>query len=82
MKTYYELTPNSPFFPYMQDRSVENALTGDEKEKLYLEAINALVFSGLENMEFGENERNYLIYAFLNKIDPDFMGDKLIELGE
>lgn len=82
MKTYYELTPNSQFFPYMQDRSVENALTEDEKEKLYLEAVNALVFSGLENMEFGENERNYLIYAFLNKIDPDFMGDKLIELGE
>lgn len=67
----YETNPNSPFYAFMQDKSVEQSLSADEKTERKTEAINTLAMWGLENMAFTPDEQNYLIYAFINDVAPD-----------
>lgn len=67
----YETNPNSPFYAYMLDKSVEQSLSADEKTERKTEAINTLAMWGLENMAFTPDEQNYLIYAFINDVAPD-----------
>lgn len=79
---HYELNPNSPFYPYMQDTSVEQSLSEIEQEQRKANAINALAMWGLENMEFTADEQNYLIYAFINDIEPDIALKNLLNGAE
>ncbi|HDR1174476.1 TPA: hypothetical protein QB630_002135 [Pasteurella multocida] len=68
---HYELNPNSPFYSYMQDTSVEQSLSEIEREQRKKHAINSIVIWELECMGFTADEHNYLIYAFINDIEPD-----------
>lgn len=71
MKQYYELNPNSPFYPYMQDTSVEQSLSDDEKDSRYRTQLAGILFSMYEGAEFTDDEKNYFIYATLNKIPAE-----------
>ncbi|RPE80727.1 hypothetical protein EDD65_1253 [Keratinibaculum paraultunense] len=82
MTAYYETNPDSHFYAYMQDKSVEQSLSTDEKTERKMEAINTLAIWGLENMEFTPDEQNYLIYAFINDLDSDVVLNKLLENRE
>lgn len=66
---YYELNPESPFYPYMQDTSVEDALSEEMKEKFYQAQLAGLLFSMYEGFAYTEDEKNFMIYAALN-LDP------------
>lgn len=79
MKDFYETNPNNPFYAYMQDKSVEQSLSADEMAERKTEAINTLAMLGLENMDFTPDEQNYLIYAFINDVDPSVACDVLME---
>lgn len=67
----YETNPNSPFYPYMQDTSVEQSLSDDEKDSLYRTQLAGILFGMYEGAEFTEDEKNYFIYAMLNKIPAE-----------
>lgn len=79
MTVYYETNPNSPFYAYMQNKSVEQSLSTDEKAERKTEAINTLAMWGLENMAFTSDEQNYLIYAFINDLNSDVVLNTLLE---
>ncbi|MDY6215642.1 hypothetical protein [Actinobacillus porcinus] len=67
---YYELNPQSPYFPYMQDTSVEDMLSEDEKDSLYRTQLAGILFSMFEGAEFTEDEKNFMIYATINDLEP------------
>lgn len=68
---FYELNLNSPYFPYMQDTSVEDKLSIEEKEVLYRAQLAGILFSMFEGASFTEDEKNYFIYVILNKIPTE-----------
>lgn len=67
---YYELNPESPYFPYMQDTSIEDKLTEDEKDSLYRTQLAGILFSMYEGAEFSEDKKNFMIYASINHLEP------------
>lgn len=70
MKTFYEINPNSPFYPYMQDTSVEKSLSFDEKDRRYRTQLAGILFSMYEGFEYTEDEKNFMIYATFNNLEP------------
>ncbi|HDR0700166.1 TPA: hypothetical protein QBZ84_002007 [Pasteurella multocida] len=82
MKDFYETNPRSPFYAFMQDKSVEQSLSADEKAERKTEAINTLAMWGLENMAFTPDEQNYLIYAFINDLNSDTVLNTLLEIKQ
>lgn len=67
---FYELNTNSPYFPYMQDTSVEDKLSIEEKDILYRTQLAGILFSMFEGASFTEDEKNFMIYASINDFDP------------
>ncbi|TYG35143.1 hypothetical protein FW755_08600 [Lonepinella koalarum] len=68
---YYELNKNSPYYSYMQNTSVENSLTTEEKDYLYRTQLAGILFGMYEQCHYSEDEKNYAIYAILNKVDSE-----------
>ena len=70
VKRHYELNPNSPFFDLMQDTSVEDQLSEEEKERAAWIMKSNLLSADLETSPTSEDEKNYLLYSTLNDISP------------
>ncbi len=68
---YYQVNSHSPYYPYMQDTSVENSLTESEKNKLYHNQLSGILFGMYEGFEYSEDEKNYLCYSAVNKIESE-----------
>lgn len=57
------------FNEYMQDRSVENALNDEEKERLTRNHQLGDWINALEGITVDEDVSNYALYCSLNKVD-------------
>ena len=77
MNKYYELDPNSPYYPYMQDTSVEQVKTEEEKAYIKRAVGSALVSNQLETSKIEQFEWDYLMYCAMNDV-PKEIGLKRI----
>lgn len=71
MKKYYELDPNNPYYPYMQDTRVEQAKTEQEKDELQWKVGSALIANQLETSPIPPFQWAYLMYCAMNDIPQD-----------
>lgn len=71
MKKYYELNPKSPYYKYMQNTDVENALTDDEKWLINYNVRCSLLFNEWESEPIPDDRKNFLIYCALNSV-PEY----------
>lgn len=68
---YYNLDSRSPYYPYMQDTSIESSLTEREKKELYNNQLSGILFGMYEGFEYNEDEKNYLCYSAVNKVESE-----------
>lgn len=54
----------------MQDTSVEQSLTQEEKESRYDSQLAGILFSMYEGFEYTDDEKNFVIYASINGLEP------------
>ena len=81
---YYELNPDSPFYHLMQDTTVEDSLSDEEKERIVWITRSNLVSVDLETEKCTPDEEAYIIYAALNDIPQNEAVKDLLanELGK
>ncbi|SUB24322.1 hypothetical protein [Avibacterium avium] len=79
---HYDLNPNSPFYPYMQDTSFEQSLSDDEKDSRYRTQLAGILFSMYEGFEYTEDEKNFMIYSTLNDIEPRISFNILLKIND
>lgn len=79
MNKYYELDPNSPYYPYMQDTSVERGKSKEEKDYIKRAVGSALVSNQLETSKIEQFDWDYLMYCAMNDV-PKEIGLKHILL--
>ncbi|AHN72938.1 hypothetical protein [Aggregatibacter actinomycetemcomitans] len=84
MAKYYERNPNSPFFHLMQDTSVEDKLSEEEKERIVWITKTNLISVDLETEKSTPDEEAYLLYVALNDVPADEATRNLLinELGK
>lgn len=75
----YELDPDNPLLPFMQDTSVEDSLSYEELDDRYRTQLAGILFSMYEGAEFNEHEKNYFIYSALNDIEPDVVSYNVLK---
>lgn len=75
---YYQLNKKSFFYPFMQDTTVEDLLTEEEKRKKYNEIIAKISFCEMEGEETNLDEKNYLIYAVLNNVSKEVIQKNIL----
>ncbi|EGY32812.1 hypothetical protein SC1083_1828 [Aggregatibacter actinomycetemcomitans serotype e str. SC1083] len=78
MSKYYERNPNSPFFHLMQDTSVEDKLSEEEKEHIVWVTKTNLISVDLETEKSTNDEEAYIIYSALNKCPSDEVAKNLL----
>ena len=77
MNKYYELDPNSPYFPYMQDTRVEMSKSEEEKDYIQRAVGSALISHQLETGKIPQDRWDYLMYCAMNDV-PQEVGLKRI----
>lgn len=75
---YYQLNKKSFFYPFMQDTTVEDLLTDEEKRKKYDEIMAKISFCEMEGEKTNLDEKNYLIYAILNNVANDVIQKNIL----
>ena len=71
MSKYYDRNPNSPFIHLMQDTSVEDKLSEEEKERIVWVTKTNLISVDLETEKSTPDEEAYILYAALNNVPED-----------
>lgn len=69
--SYYELNLNSPYYPYMQDTSVEQGKSEEEKERIKQVVGSGLISHQLETGKIDQFDWDYLMYCALNDIPKE-----------
>lgn len=65
----------SEYSKYMQDRSIENALSPQELEDKTYKFYQGLALSRMEGEEFSKEEEEYSLYCALNDVPTSVMLD-------
>lgn len=78
--SYYELNPNSPYYPYMQDTSVEQDKSEEDKAYIKSAVGSALVSNQLETDKIPQYRWDYLMYCALNDIPQEVTLNTLIKV--
>lgn len=76
---YYIRDPESPFYDLMEDTTIEQTLTEEEKIKIQKQGITTRVFTMFEGGDITDHEHNFSLYAFMNKKDCNFVINAILK---
>lgn len=76
---YYVRDPESPFYDLMEDVTVEQTLSEEEKLKIQKQGVASRVFTMFEGGDITDHEHNFSLYAFMNGKDCNFVINAILK---